>query len=621
MCTVFPSYISTYSPNTIRILIQDTYKMAADLSASTIFSVGSIDERGYLNGFDRRGFTPAKCFNELIANSLDAIDAAGLGPTPIEIHVLREKKITIGDKGKGMDRTGVQNMFALHRENHAGEKTRGVSGIGAKPALCILSEKKHTMIFTRKLGGEHIRVDVPWDVIFHDGIYTGMVTIKTMTEEEIAQFGRESGTVIYFPYTETLINTIRQNFNPKEEIAHLKPLDPLDRTGIVFGRDRAPILYYHFEKSTSDELLKYNYFDGDDLDFYTGVNRDYITLYYCPETGATRFIWNDDGQEKECNSSGGGYEKTPSLRRKSLRGWVEKGEFEALTGIRRDKRIFDEDTPIPVSAADVLDELTESFKLEGPEREKFIIESKLVRNGQTIGTVPIPDITYSSARANGDSNLKYRILQCEVRFAPVSSQINIMDNIMAVEENKNKHNGSALPITFTRLVKAIRDKKATEILEYFNTKCEEVMEEEEEEEESEEEEDTGISIIELLRKRKEEVKKSTVSEIEVVAVAETSVAAPAPSTAPVPAPLPIVEPPTPSQTPIPTVEAPAPLEITYEKPASPVDVETPEEESVSGFEMKVTLEWLLERINPDMHYTDDYVALYKLGQALNKKSC
>ena len=37
-------------------------------------NVGSIDEKGYLAGMERRGYSEPKCLLELIANSLDAQD-------------------------------------------------------------------------------------------------------------------------------------------------------------------------------------------------------------------------------------------------------------------------------------------------------------------------------------------------------------------------------------------------------------------------------------------------------------------------------------------------------------------------------------------------------------------
>jgi hypothetical protein len=44
-----------------------------------------------------------------------------------------------------------------------------------------------------------------------------------------------------------------------------------------------------------------------------------------------------------------------------------------------------------------------------------------------------------------------------------------MDRVMNIQENKNQHNGESIPVNFTRLVKAIKKKKANEIWTYFQT--------------------------------------------------------------------------------------------------------------------------------------------------------
>ena len=217
-------------------------------------TIGNIDERGYLNGFKRRGFTPTRCILELLANSLDALTAAGRAEDGwIRFHTGPHKTIMM-DNGAGMDRTDVKNMFAMHRENHATDCSRGVSGIGAKPALSILSENAHVRLFTRKLGSDYLCVNVPWDEIDRVGQYTNMVTSRPMTDEEITAFGRETGTTIEFPNNDLLIMAIRENMN--------KEVQPLDRAPVVFGRDCATISYQHFESEEIEIFPKYDYFAG-----------------------------------------------------------------------------------------------------------------------------------------------------------------------------------------------------------------------------------------------------------------------------------------------------------------------------------------------------------------------
>jgi hypothetical protein len=58
-----------------------------------------------------------------------------------------------------------------------------------------------------------------------------------------------------------------------------------------------------------------------------------------------------------------------------------------------------------------------------------------------------------------------------MRYNPLSShRDNYMDLLMGIQENKNQHNGDALPIQLLRLMRAIRDKKGRAIWRYFEAK-------------------------------------------------------------------------------------------------------------------------------------------------------
>ena len=106
------------------------------MNTETIFGTcGSIDERGFINSLDRKGFTYPKCGAELIANICDAHSS--------DAYIcVGEKKIYLIDNGDGMDAKGIDKMFATFKENHSDDKSMGVSGFGSKPALYILSKKK-----------------------------------------------------------------------------------------------------------------------------------------------------------------------------------------------------------------------------------------------------------------------------------------------------------------------------------------------------------------------------------------------------------------------------------------------------------------------------------------------
>jgi len=428
-------------------------------------SVGRIDERGYLKGFKRRGYTPQKCILELTANSLDAIDArrakGWTGEGRIIFTVAADRTIRMSDNGQGMDRVAVENMFALHRENHASDASRGVSGIGAKPALSNLSGDKDMHLLTHKESGEYLKVIVPWEAIHRDGVFTGMIKVMEMTAAEAASFGPNPGTTSVFPYNRTLLELIQNNFKP---VGEDNPLSvPLDRIGVVFGSEPVRIEYVHFETPDVVNLLPmYDYFGEDDAAYYTGVSRENIALWYSSAENSYRFIWNG----LEITPAGRGLAKDPAPVRTNLIGHVRVGDFSVVSGLRRDDAIFNLAAPcMPGASKDHCNAYNTAHL--GEANTIFLAQSKLVRNGQKIGPVPLADTILAHSRAGGLQNCAIQQVQCEVRFNPVSAQSNHQDTVMGIQENKNQFDGESLPLTFTRLVKAIRFKKAADIWAYF----------------------------------------------------------------------------------------------------------------------------------------------------------
>jgi hypothetical protein len=427
-----------------------------------MMSVGSINERGYLQGFDRRGYTPAKCLLELVANSLDSIDRKGSQEGLIRFYI-GISEIRMSDRySEGMDRAAITSMFDLHRENNASSQTRGVSGIGAKPALSILSQKRDMHIFTHKDNGEHLRVDIPWSTIHSQGQYTGMVRVRPMTGSEVEEFGQESGTILVFPYSDALKDLIYDNF-------HVQEGAPLDRMSIVFGRDPVRIEYKHHEEHESRLLPMYNYFPAYSTDYYLGVTTATIEHWYSESEGKDRFIC----ENKEVQRLGRGWAKDPSEVTKNLQGYTRVGDYIVLAGLRRDTNVFDLTNPV-LPTGDT--SRCNAYNVEhlGHDNTEFLCKTKLVRNGQTIGLIPLADKNIASARAGGDMYCKIQLVQCEVRYYPVSTQDNRQDIAMGIQENKNQFDGESLPLNFTRLVTKIRWDKGAAIWNYFvRTKAEE----------------------------------------------------------------------------------------------------------------------------------------------------
>jgi len=440
-----------------------------------MMTVGSINERGYLQGFDRRGYTPAKCLLELVANSLDSIDRKGSREGLIRFYI-GISEIRMSDRySEGMDRAAITNLFDLHRENNASSQSRGVSGIGAKPALSILSQKRDMYILTHK-DGEHLRVDIPWSTIHSQGQYTGMVRIRPMTGYEIEEFGQESGTILVFPYSDALKDLIYDNF--------IQEGAPLDRMGIVFGRDPVRIEYKHHEEPEPRILPLYNYFSKCNADYYLGVTSETIEHWYSGTDGKDRFIWDN----KEVQRLGRGWAKDPSEVTKNLQGYSRVGDYIVIAGLRRDANVFDPENPV-LPTGDTKRCNVYNMEHIGNDNTEFLCKTKLVRNGQTIGLIPLADKNIASARAGGDMYCKIQLVQCEVRYYPVSTQNNRQDIAMGIQENKNQFDGESLPLNFTRLVTKIRWDKGTAIWNYFVKTNADKKEEAEGEDESEEEEE------------------------------------------------------------------------------------------------------------------------------------
>lgn len=220
----------------------------------TSMYVGDINEAGYLQSLDRQGFNHHKCLLECIANCIDA------GAKNINFRIENDDCIKMIDDGKGMNRPQFCNMFSMQRENHSNDKSCGISGLGGKVALLILSGKREAIIHTYD-GVTYLKATVPWDKIYKEGKYSNMIHIDPMDENEISSFKSclpGTGTIIHFPYNESLEYVINDNFlTPSERRESGIDLPNLhDMASIIFGRFPVKMLYNHFEKPKITKIMK-----------------------------------------------------------------------------------------------------------------------------------------------------------------------------------------------------------------------------------------------------------------------------------------------------------------------------------------------------------------------------
>ena len=447
-------------------------------------SIGDINERGYLRGMRRRGYTPQKCILELIANCIDALDNQ-FTPRIVKkiIAKIERKIIKMIDNGIGMNEDAASAMFSMHRENHSGDHSKGVSGIGAKPATLILSEDTLVKILTRKLGGAFLAILVPWDEITSLGVYTGKVTVRQMTDEEKEGFVKDRkdngmlaedeavGTTTEFIHSDGLQDLFYQNFLP---VDNSSVKDPLDRILTVFGHSSDVHFEYH-DTETNKVLAKYHYFSDHAPDYYRGIRQDQIEHWWSSREKKDRYLWVRPDGRYEITQTGRGYDKIPSQMKTNTHGYTKVGEFLAKTGCRLDPRIFDHDAPAPLDCNGYVHPYDKEH-LGMEVSDEFLGSTALVRNNQLIGAIPPPpsDIKISSARGSSGGWFDMMLVKQDLEYNPVSDQDNRQDIAMGIQENKNQFDGKAIPLALTRILRAIKVLKSKEIRDYFAVRLEEV---------------------------------------------------------------------------------------------------------------------------------------------------
>jgi hypothetical protein len=569
--------------------------------ASIERSIGDINERGYLRGMRRRGYTPQKCILELIANCIDALEKQFAPRIAKKIIAKIERKIIkLMDNGIGMDEDGAAAMFSMHRENHSGDQSKGVSGIGAKPATLILSEDTLVKILTRKLGGAFLAIIVPWNKIIEEGVYTGKVIVREMSEEEKVDFIKDRkengmlaseeavGTTIEFLHSDGLQDLFYQNFLP---VDNSSVKDPLDRILTVFGRSSDVEFEYH-EMETHKVLPKYDYFGEHNPDYYRGIRHDQIEHWWSPREKKDRYLWMRPDGRYEITQSGRGFDKAPVQMKTNTHGYTKAGEFRVKTGCRVDSSIFNHDAPTPLRGNNY--HPYDIFHLGEDASEEFVGSTALVRNNQLIGTIPPADIKVSSARASPEGWFDMMLVKQDLEYNPVSDQDNRQDIAMGIQENKNQFDGKAIPLTLTRILRAIKVVKAKEIRDYFAARLEEVRPvpvpppapPAPAEDESEDEEEDEV-----------ESQTATESDAESVSGSESSDSAPSSESSEE------EDSPTPTPTPTPTPEPPAP------EPEAPAPAP-----SVSGADLLALLSRL--QIDATQNYQGEWLMLEAILKGL-----
>ena len=440
-------------------------------------NAGSINERGTLDGWGRLGMTPARSLLELWAGSLDSyddMDELGFDAPKKVLALYDEDTVRLYDGAMGMTAERVHHMFALHRENYQGKQRRGVSGKGSKVGMSILNRQQDMAIRTHRPDGPFLYVTVPWKEIYESGVYTGKIQIRPMTPDEVAEFLAERtqaglgphGTTFDFKTNPDLLEVLKANWTPIPNGSSLT--NPNDRIDVVFGREDVEFYLEQVGSSTPPQPMKlYNYFGAADYEYYQGVQHEVIEQWYSALEKRDVFLWRkNDGTFWEVKGSDKKADKEAvASDRPRTRDYQCVGEYDVAIGLRKDLTIYDPANGVLITSAKRLGTYNAEFL--GNENWTYLAATKLVRNNQEIGLIPQSDGAAESARGNAESNLEGRLIQCQTSYRPTSEQTNQQDRAMGIQENKNQLHGEAVSKRMTRLIKAMKHKKAKELATFF----------------------------------------------------------------------------------------------------------------------------------------------------------
>ena len=419
---------------------------------------GSINELGYIRSMDKQGINIARGLTELVANSLDA------GASIINF-VVEKEHILIVEDGEGMNEDGHKYLWEAQRENHENDESMGVSGFGAKPSTKICSSNQWVTYFSKSDLGEYYKSNTPWNKMIVDGKYTGMISITEMNETEIEYFHKyvkDNGTIIQFPRNEELNEEILKQFTDPKSIH-----ESSQRLDTVFSKFiHTDMIMNHCEKPTPINMKRYHYFSGTNSEYY---RRNKFTIkVFKGQLGEHVFVLSLGGNNnKYCKKDGRGFN---ICQWNDWRASKELHSIDVVCGLRRDDVWFNPSNPkIPGASKQLHNYENEFFEESHDEIKSDLFYPHIIRNSQYIGPLrPLPRLKPSSGRANLKECLKNSLIRTEVSYSVKSSQDNIIDSIIGIQQNKNQLNTSSVPEEFKRLIEECMIQTTDDIVFFMN---------------------------------------------------------------------------------------------------------------------------------------------------------
>ena len=385
-------------------------------------SIGEIDERGFLETFERKGFDILSSADELISNSYDAAAK--------NVIISKECGNTaISDDGQGMDMTDAKFMFSMYKpKNRNG--TIGMANSGAKPSLYKLSNKRQSTIISLK-NGHYITILVDWAKMLRENKYTNNIIVRKSEEIEIELFHsieleRTSGTTILFKYVETTWDILECQFN------FASYLDISKSFSVRYGHTKD----FNIKIINNSRILELNKYNP-----RNSANEIHRRIDVLKDSdGVTRFI---SDKNEEIKPFARGFNKLPIvIDIKELEGFTLVNSLEVFISLPHDEAYHkDAKTWYPPDL--------NMFKInEDIDKIKASLYPTLVRNNYALGFITIEETATSNRRASYEGRLYY-----DVYTVVKSNQthLNSIDDIIGTQENKGQLQDN-MPIQIKRLI-------------------------------------------------------------------------------------------------------------------------------------------------------------------------
>lgn len=425
--------------------------------------IGSRNEAGFVENFDRMGFDINKSGAELVSNSIDA------KATHIIIKIVSNKWILFIDDGLGMTMQDIQNMFDAQRENHVDEQTIGVSGIGGKVSLFQLSKDdggcpRTCQVLTRSEGNQYFKVVVPWNHIWKEKKYDKMISVHPMTTDDL-HFFRSCmktlhGTILCIPHSNSLETIIREQFKYKPSLDMI-PYDA--RWSIIFGKLNVKILLDNNDGNSMTSLPLYDYMNQPRNVFYMEKLEMDVMVFRDRKGFVQYVIRNEDGEYVGFRMQGSSGRCDRNIRTIS---WDPRtsyiiGTLRIVMGMHQRDDIVQRVATVHPCAYDA-----SFFEMETDLSRyvQFCTHIPMIRNGHYIKSYRFPDASHDVVytKKSFDEWLENVYVRVEITYETSSSQKNALDAEMGIQQNKQQ-NDALLPKQLARLIAHLRHSYAQQV--------------------------------------------------------------------------------------------------------------------------------------------------------------